>query len=45
MKAMIEAEFDAHRRTIETVIERIIPDVEKASPIAIETLKNHISTY
>jgi len=40
MKAMIEAEFDAHRRTIETVIERIIPDVEKASLIAIETLKN-----
>ena len=40
IRAMIEAEFDAHRQTIDTVIERIIPDVEKASRIAIETLKN-----
>lgn len=40
IKAMIEAEFEAHQKTIETVIEKIIPDVETASRIAIETLKN-----
>ena len=37
---MIESEFQAHKDTIETVIKKLIPDVEKASRIAIETLKN-----
>jgi D-sedoheptulose 7-phosphate isomerase len=40
IKTMIETEFEAHRQTIDAVIERLVPDVEKASQIAIETLKN-----
>ena len=39
IKAMIEREFEAHRQTIEAVIEKLIPDVERASLVAIETLK------
>ena len=40
IKKMIQSEFEAHQKTIEAVTERLIPDVEKASKIAIETLKN-----
>ncbi len=40
MRTMIKAEFQAHKETINAVIEKLIPDVEKASRIAIETLKN-----
>ena len=39
IKTMIGLEFEAHKETIEAVIEKLIPDVEKASLIAIETLK------
>ncbi len=37
---MIESEFKAHKETINAVIEKLIPDVEEASRIAIATLKN-----
>ena len=37
---MIQSEFEAHQKTIDAVLEKCIPDVEKASRIAIETLKN-----
>ena len=40
IKTMIEQEFQAHKKTIEAVIESLIPNVEEASRIAIETLKN-----
>jgi len=37
---MIQTEFKAHEKTIKAVTEKLIPDVEKASLVAIETLKN-----
>lgn len=40
IKSMIQTEFEAHAKTIKTVTEKLIPNVEKASLIAIETLKN-----
>ena len=40
IKTMIQTEFKAHEKTIKVVTEKLIPDVEKASRIAIETLKN-----
>jgi len=40
MKDMIKTEFEAHKRTIETTIEKLIPSVETASQIVIDTLKN-----
>jgi len=40
IKKMIQSEFEAHKKTIEAVIEKIIPNVEKASEMAIKTLKN-----
>jgi len=40
IKTMIESEFQAHRKTIEAVTDTLIPTVEKASQIAIETLKS-----
>ncbi len=39
IKTMIQREFEAHQKTIKTVIENIIPEIEKASHIAIDTLK------
>ena len=36
---MIQQELNAHKITIEAVIEKLIPDIEKASRMAIETLK------
>ncbi|MEA3454945.1 MAG: D-sedoheptulose 7-phosphate isomerase [Campylobacterota bacterium] len=39
IRTMIKTEFEAHKKTIELVIEKLIPDVEKASKVAIETLK------
>lgn len=40
MKKMIQAEFEAHRQTIEKTIETLIPSVEEASSMLVETLKN-----
>ncbi len=40
MKEMIQAEFEAHRRTIEKTIETLIPSVEEASRILVETLRS-----
>ena len=40
MKEMIQAEFEAHRQTIEKTIEILIPAVEQASGMLIETLKS-----
>lgn len=40
IKTMIEAEFEAHRKTIEASIEKLVPSVEEASMAVIETLKN-----
>jgi D-sedoheptulose 7-phosphate isomerase len=40
MLKMIKRELQAHRETIDKTIETIIPQIEKASKIAIETLKN-----
>ncbi|NEW60648.1 D-sedoheptulose 7-phosphate isomerase [Sulfurovum sp. bin170] len=40
MLQMIKRELEAHRETIERTIEVMIPQIEKASKIAIETLKN-----
>lgn len=40
IKTMITEEFQSHRKTIEAVIGSLIPDVEKASLMVIETLKN-----
>jgi len=40
MKKMIQAEFEAHRQTIEATIEKLVPTVEEASQILIETLKS-----
>jgi len=36
---MIKHELEAHKETIEAVIKTLIPDIEKASLMAIETLK------
>ncbi len=40
MKEMIQAEFEAHRQTIEATIKILIPVVEQASHMLIDTLKN-----
>lgn len=40
MKETILDEFNSHKKTIEDTIEKLVPDVEKASKMAIETLKN-----
>ena len=40
MISTIKKEFLNHKEVIEKCIDKIIPDVEKASTIAIETLKN-----
>ena len=40
MQEMIQAEFEAHRRTIEKAIETLIPAVEEASRMLVETLKS-----
>ncbi len=40
MKNMIKTEFEAHKKTIERTIEKLIPDVERASQLIIDTLKN-----
>ncbi len=40
MKDMIKVEFEAHQKTIEATIEKLIPDVEAASKMLIDTLKN-----
>ena len=40
MKNMIKAEFEAHKKTIEATIEKLIPNVEIASQMIIDTLKN-----
>ena len=40
MKNMIKTEFEAHRKTIEATIEKLIPNVETASQMVIDTLKN-----
>ena len=40
IKTMIQSELISHRETIDTVISKLVPDVEKASHILIETLKN-----
>jgi D-sedoheptulose 7-phosphate isomerase len=40
MKEMIQAEFEAHRQTIETTIEMLIPAIEQASHMLIDTLKH-----
>jgi len=39
IKSMIEAEFTAHRKTIDAVIAQLVPDVEKASAMAVEVLE------
>ncbi|KYJ86422.1 D-sedoheptulose 7-phosphate isomerase [Sulfurovum riftiae] len=40
MKQMIQAEFEAHRKTIDDTIEILIPVVEQASHMFIDTLQN-----
>jgi D-sedoheptulose 7-phosphate isomerase len=40
MKDVIKSEFMSHLQTIQTVIETLQEDVEKASLMAVETLKN-----
>ena len=40
LKRMIEEELAAHRHTVEAVIDSLIPDIEEASKMAIQTLKN-----
>ncbi|AKF24348.1 phosphoheptose isomerase [Sulfurovum lithotrophicum] len=40
MKEMIQAEFEAHRKTIEKTIDILIPSVEKASRMLVDTLRN-----
>ena len=40
MKKMIQSEFEAHKHTIEKTIETLIPSVEEASRMLVETLKN-----
>jgi len=40
MKKIIQAEFEAHRHTIEKTIEMLIPSVEEASRMLVETLKS-----
>jgi D-sedoheptulose 7-phosphate isomerase len=40
IKTMIEQELKAHQKTIEAVIQTLIPNIEKASNMAIKTLKN-----
>ena len=40
MREMIEAEFEAHRETIDATIGMLIPVVEQASKMFIDTLKN-----
>jgi D-sedoheptulose 7-phosphate isomerase len=40
VKETILDEFNSHKKTIEDTIEKLVPDVEKASKMAIETLKN-----
>ena len=40
IKTMIEQELKAHQKTIEAVIQTLIPHIEKASRMTIETLKN-----
>jgi len=40
MLKMIEEELTAHKRTTEKTIETIIPQIEEASKMVIETLKN-----
>lgn len=40
MTDMIKAEFKAHQKTIEASIEKLIPSVETASQMLIDTLKN-----
>ena len=40
MKEMIKAEFEAHQKTIEATIDKLIPNVETASKMIIDTLKN-----
>ncbi len=39
MQDMIQAEFEAHKKTIDATLKKLIPDVENASLIFIETLK------
>ncbi len=40
MNEMIKTEFNAHRKTIDDTIETLIPDVENAAHMVVETLKN-----
>jgi D-sedoheptulose 7-phosphate isomerase len=40
MLKMIKRELEAHKKTIEKTIETMIPQIEEASNIVIETLKN-----
>jgi len=40
MLKMIEKELHAHRQTIEKTIETMIPQIEEATKIVVETLKN-----
>lgn len=40
MLKMIEKELQAHQETIEKTIEQMIPQIEEASKIVVETLKN-----
>ena len=40
MQDMIQAEFEAHKDTIEATIKTLIPSVEKASRMLIDTLKS-----
>ena len=37
---MIKAEFEAHQKTIEATIEKLIPNVETASQMIVDTLKS-----
>ncbi len=40
MLEMIRSELNAHKKTIEDTIEKMIPSIEEASKLAIETLQN-----
>jgi len=40
MRQIILDEFNTHKKTIQDTIDKIIPDIEKSSLIAIDTLKN-----
>ena len=40
MLEMIRSELNAHKKTIEDTIEKMIPSIEEASTLAIATLKN-----